>query len=509
MKRRNFLATAAAATILIAATGCGGPSSAAGTAKTSLSLATYQTPNSYVPGEMPNYGPADQYFQAVYDSLLNINEKGEPVPNLASEWSYDSSQKVLSLTLREGIKFTDGAVLDANAVKANLEKAKTGKGEAGSALKSVSAVDVKDATHVTLSLAEPDPSLLGSLSRASGYMASPQALGKSDLKTNPVGSGPYKLDQSKSTAGDSYVFTRNPDYWNKAAYPYDELKIRLLENATAALNGMRTGQLQGALASSNDFVKGAKDAGMNVTTYTNGALTGIYLWDREGKLAPALADVRVRQAINYAIDRDSLIKTLGDNRGKKTVQIFAPATAAYDASLENAYPYDVEKAKKLMAEAGYSSGFALKLPDFSPVFPAAQAAMTESMAAIGITITYEPITADQVVGSIFAAKWPMNFFTVTSSGAWNASQQTLLPDALFNPFKVSDPKVVELLNKAEKSDDAGRDAALRELNKHVVDQAWFAPWYFEEGAYVTTKDVAVTPQANVSVPALYNFKPAK
>jgi peptide/nickel transport system substrate-binding protein len=512
MKRRSFLASAVAASILLAATGCsnGGPTGGAAAASAgSLSLATIQVPTSYVPGEMPASGPESHYYQAVYDSLLNLDENGNPVPNLVTEWTYDDSQKVLNLVLRDNVKFSDGAVLDAAAVKANLEKAKAAKGEAGSSLKSVSSVEVKDSTHLTVNLTEPDPALLGSLSRSSGFMASPQALGNADLKTNPVGSGPYVLDQAKSTAGDNYVFTRNPNYWNKDAYPYDEVKIKLLENASAALNGLRAGQLQGVQASTNDLVKGARDAGMNVTTYTNGSVQGIWLWDREGKSAPALADVRVRQAINHAIDRDAIVKTLGAGRGKKTVQVFGPTTAAYDASLEDSYPYDVDKAKKLMADAGYGSGFSMKLPDFSPVYPSAQAAMTEAMAAIGITVTYEPITADQVVGSVIGAKWPMNYFSLTSSGAWNSSQQTMAPGALFNPFKVSDPKIVELLDKAKNSDDAGRDAALRELNKHVVEQAWFAPWYFEEGAYATSKDVKLTPQANVNVPALYNFAPAK
>jgi peptide/nickel transport system substrate-binding protein len=512
MKRRSFLASAVAASILLAATGCSGQQASGTTgssAAASLSLATYAVPNSYVPGEMPTGGPGDHFFQAVYDSLLNLDENGNPVPNLVTEWSFDGSQKVLNLTLRDDVKFSDGAALDAAGVKANLEKAKSGKGEAASALKAIGSVDVKDITHLTINLTEPDPALLGNLARSSGYMASPQVLGNADLTTNPVGSGPYVLDQSKSTPGDTYVYTRNENYWNKNAYPYNEVKIKLLENASASLNGLRSGQLQGALANTNDIVKGAKDAGLSVTTYTNGSVQGVYLWDREGKNTPALADVRVRQAINYAFDRETLVKTLGDGRGKASVQVFGPATAGYDPSLESTYTYDVEKAKKLMADAGYGSGFSMTLPDFSPVYPSAQAAMTEAMAAIGITVNYEPITADQVVGSVIGAKWPMNFFTLTSSGAWNSAQQTMTPDALFNPFHVNDPKIVELLEKAKNSDEAGRDAALRELNKHVVDQAWFAPWYFEEGAYATSKDVKVTAQSGVSVPPLHNFAPAK
>lgn len=511
MKRRIFLTSALAVSILITASACSGAQSGGSPAAQtgSLSLGVVQVPTSFVPGEMPAAGPESHYYQAVYDSLLNLDENGGPVPNVATEWSYDDSRKNLTLTLRNDVKFSDETPLDGEAVKANLLKAKAGKGEAGSSLKALDTVEVTDATHVVLKLKDPDPSLLASLGRSSGFMASPKALDSADLKTNPIGSGPYVLDQSKSTAGDKYVFTRNANYWHKDAYPYNEVDIKLLENSAAALNGLRAGQLQGVAASTNDLVKGAKDAGLNVVSYTNGSVQGIWLWDREGKNTPALGDVRVRQAINYAMDRDTILKTLGDGRGTKTAQIFGPNTGAYDASLDNTYPYDVEKAKKLMAEAGYASGFSMKLPDFSPVYPGAQAAMTEAMAAIGITVTYEPITADQVVGSIIGAKWPMNFFSLTSAGAWDSTQLAVAPDALFNPYHVNDPKIVHLVDTARTSDDAGRDSALRELNKYVVDQAWFAPWYFEEGAYATSKDVKTSGQANVTVPPLYNFAPAK
>src|SRR5205085_1134161 len=163
-----------------------------------------------------------------------------------------------------------------------------------------------------------DPGLLQSLARSSGYMASPATLTSPDATTDPVGSGPYVYDGSASTAGSSYVYTRNDDFWNAAAYPYDKVEVDFLDDTTAVLNGL----------------------------------------------------------------------------GTPTVQVFGPDSEGYDPALEGTYDYDVDKARSLMADAGYADGFAMTLPDFSPVYPDEQAAMTEALAAINITVTYAPITGD-------------------------------------------------------------------------------------------------------------------
>ncbi len=509
--RRSFVAAPAAALVLLTAA-CGGTSNGAsgsgGGADGSLTLATITPPTSFAVGEMSQSGPEDTYYQAVYDKLLTLDDEGQPSADLATDWSLDDTGTRLSLTLRDDVTFTDGATFDADAVKANIEKAKTAKGEAGTALGAVDSVEVVDPTHVDLVLSRPDPGLPQTLARSSGYMASPKALDTPDLKTKPVGSGPYELDQDKTTAGDTYVFTRNADYWNEDSYPYDQVTVKFLDDNTAALNGLRSGQIDGLYGPTADVVKGAKQANLSVTEYTNGGIEGVYLWDRDGKLAPALADVKVRQAINYAMDRDAIIKTVKGGLGAKTVQIFAPGSDGYDASLEGTYDYDLDKAKSLMSEAGYADGFEMDLPDFSPVFPDEQAAMTEALAAINIKVSYEPITGDQVVGSIIGGKWPVNFFTLTAGSPFEMIGLTLTQQSPFNPFKTADPKADELVQGAFAAPADEQPAALKKLDGYLVEQAWFAPWYAAEGAYVTAKGVGVAAVPGVSVPPLSAFAPA-
>ena len=506
--RRSVVATTVA-TLLVTLSACGGSSeeeSESGGGR--LTLATITPPTSFAVGEMSASGPEDTYYQAVYDKLLTLDADGQPIPSLATEWSYDETGTRLSLTLREGVTFTDGTPFDAAAVQANLESAKTKTGEAGTALGAIDSVEVVDDTHVDIVLSRPDPSIVTSLARSSGYMASPEALDSPDLKTNPVGSGPYVLDEEETTPGSSYVFTRNEDYWNAEDYPYDSVEVRFLDDTTATLNGLRSGELNGVTGSTSDMVAGGESAGLTVTTFTNGGIEGIYLWDRNGALAPELADVRVRQAINYALDRESIVDVVKGGLGQPTEQIFGPSSDAYDESLEGTYDFDVEKAEQLMEEAGYADGFSMTLPDFSPVFPDEQAAMTEAFASIDISVEYTPITGDQVVGSIIGGQWPANFFNLTAASPFEMIGLTLTQQSPFNPFKTSDPTVDQLVQEAQTSSGDDQTAALQELNRYLVENAWFAPWSAAEGAYLTTTDVAVEAVQGVSVPPLANFSPA-
>jgi peptide/nickel transport system substrate-binding protein len=507
--RRSLIAASAASLLLLAACGGGGGSSnGSGGGDDTLTLATVTPPSSFAVGAMAQSGPEDSYYQAVYDKLLRLDDKGEPEADLATEFSFDDAGTTLSLTLREGVTFSDGAVFDADAVKANLDAARAATGEAGKALASISEVTVVDATHVDLVLSRPDPGLLQSLARSSGYMASPDAVGSDDLATNPVGSGPYVLDESATTPGSDYVFTRNADYWDAGSYAYDDVEIKYLDDATAILNGLRSGQINGASTPTADAVQAAKDAGLTVTTYTSGGIEGIYLWDRGGSLVPALADVRVRQAINYAIDRQSIVDTVKGGLGVVTEQVFSPDSDGYDPAIEGTYDFDLDKAKQLMAEAGYADGFSMTLPDFSPVYPNEQAAMTEALSSLGIQVTYSPITGDQVVGSIIGGQWPADFFTLTAGSPYEMIGLTLTPQSPFNPFKSSDPQVDALVQAAYAAPADQQGAALKSLSDYLVDQAWFAPWYALEGAFSTSADVEVTAVPGVSVPPLSSFAPA-
>ncbi|MBF4635301.1 peptide ABC transporter substrate-binding protein [Agreia pratensis] len=505
--KRFTTAAAAAIAIAVALTACSGAGNKGSGGNESLTFAVVTPPTSFTPGAMPAGGPEATYFEPVYDTLLALDKDGQPVANLVTDWSYDEALTTLTVTLRDDVDFTDGQHFDAEALKANLEATKAGTGASGQALRFVNDVTVVDDTHADINLTAPDPSLLANLARSSGYVASPAALGTDTLATAPVGSGPYVLDADKSTPGDSYVYSRNPDYWNKDAYPYNAVTVRFVDDTTAILNGLRTGEINAVLGSSTEIVDGAKQADLSVSNYVNGAVEGMFIWDRAGKLVPALGDVRVRQAMNYAIDRETIIDKVKGGAGEVTMQPFSPQDPAHLASLEDAYPYDVAKAKQLMSEAGYADGFTMSLPDFSPIYPDEQAAMTEMLAAINIKLEFTPVTGDQVIGNLIQGQYPMNFFSLSATDAWNFSQLAIAQGGTFNPFHAEDATVASLLAKAQSSTGDEQAAALQEINSYVTEQAWFGLWYFQEGSIVTTNDVAVTVVPGTNVPPLANFSP--
>jgi len=508
MKRFTTVATAAVGVIALAAalTACaGGAEKASGD---SLTLAVITPPTTFTPGDMPAGGPEATYYEPVYDTLLALDDEGQPVANLITDWSYDDALTTLNVTLRDDVVFTDGEPFNAAALKANLEATKTGTGASGQALGFLSGVEVVDDTHADITLTAPDPSLLANLARSTGYIASPAVLGTDALATAPVGTGPYVLDTDKTTPGDTYVYTRNAEYWNKDAFPFEQVAVRFVDDTTALLNALRTGEINATLGASTEIVDGATKAGLNVDTFTNGSVEGIYIWDRGGKLVPALGDIRVRQAINHAMDRSSIVDTVKGGLGTLAEQPFAPQDPAHVAALNDMYPYDLDKAKALMAEAGYPDGFTMSLPDFSPVYPDEQAAMTEMLAAIGIKVEFTPVTGDQVIGNLIGGQYPMNFFSLSVTDAWNFSQLAIAQGGTFNPFHAADATAEKLLNEAQDATGDEQAAALQKLNTYVTEQAWFAPWYFQEGAIVTTTNVTVTTVPGTNVPPLARFAPA-
>ncbi|WP_328685719.1 ABC transporter substrate-binding protein [Streptomyces sp. NBC_00343] len=507
---RRIALTAVSAVLMLSAAACGsGSGSGSGKAATggTLTLAPLVAAQ---PWDLADAGLGNntQYYQPVYDSLLRLSPTAEVKPNLATKWSYNAARTVLTMTLRTGVKFTDGTALDATAVKTNLLHTEKGTSEAAGQLKGITGVNVVNASTVAIELSAPDPSLVPNLGNVAGMIASPKAIAAGTIKTTPVGSGPYTLDKSATTDGSTYTFVRNQGYWNKAAFPFDKIVLKPLTDPTAVLNALRSGQVNGALLASAKNVAPAKSSGLTVTKYTSGDVEGVYIWDREGKIVKALGDVRVRQALNYAFDRSTIVRTAKQGLGKATTQIFNPGGSAFDSSLDSTYSYDPAKAKQLLAEAGYPHGFSVTVPDVSSVFPDQQAAMVQQLEDIGIKVKVDKIPVTQFVSALLAGKYPLSYMTLASFRPWDTIQIEVAKSALWNPLHSSDPKVTDLITKAQSATGAVQDALFKQLNTYLVDQAWNAPWDSVENTYATTKNVTFTPQTFAAVPPIYNFKPA-
>jgi len=454
-----------------------------------------------------NWGNTAPFYQATYDTLLRMSNDGEVGPFLATDWSYDDTNTSLTLTLRDDVEFTDGSKLTSEVVKENLLRFQSGTSPAASSLARVSSVETPDDVTVVINLSEPDPALLAYLTRDAGTVASGEAIADDPAKlaTDPIGSGPYVLDTATTVTGSSYVYTINEDYWNPELQHYAKIVINVVGDPTAALNIIKSGEANAVRLANNQDLAEIEGAGWSLTpNYLN--VAGLLLFDRGGTMNPALGDVRVRQAINYAFDREGMLNALQKGAGKIYEQTFGEGTAAYDESLNETYGYDPEKAKKLMKDAGYADGFTLDIPTTASISPTQFNLITQQLAEIGITTRYTDL-GNNFIAEVTAGKWAADTQSLEQNGTWQLAQFMLAPEAIWNPFRYQDDQVDEYLEIMQYGTQEEQDAAAKALNRYVTEEAWFAWWYRPQVNFATDANTTVTPMSTNSFPAIYDFVP--
>jgi len=504
MRFTPAIAIAAVLATGIALTGCTSGGSNGGGDTTTLTLATSVDVNSFAPADSRDAHYV-QFYQPVYDSLIKLSPEGEYEPMLATEWSYDDTNTVLHLELRDGVTFTDGSAFDAEAVKANLLATKGGTGTSSAAFANIADVVPASETSVDIQLAQPDPGLIRQLALPGGMMASPAAIEAGTLATEPVGSGPYVLAEKGTTTGVQYTFTRNADYWDADALPYDTIVLKPITDATARLNALRSGQVDAAFGDALNAPE-AKSAGLTVTQSPGPGFQGLFLFDRDGEIAPELADVRVRQAINYAIDSETILDTLYDGAGTLTGQVFNPKSNAWDDGLNDTYAYDPDRAKALLEEAGLSDGFTLDIPE--PVYPNLSPLLAQQLAAVGITANFVQVPQQTVNDEYLSGKYALVWYQLQSSDPWQGINFWGSTNAPWNPLHTQDAEIDAQIAVIQSTTGAEQEEAFTALSQLYIDKAWFVPAYFPDAVYFSSKNVDVTPQALQIVPSIYNYSPA-
>ncbi|MCL7459652.1 ABC transporter substrate-binding protein [Micromonospora sp. MSM11] len=499
--------TAAFAVVALALAGCSGGGQANEAGSSQLVLGNNGDLLTWDPAEMKE-GAVIHYAEAVYDPLLRKTPESKIEGNLATSYEYNADLTELTLKLRDGVTFSDGAAFDADAVKVNIEARKKGAGSASEGARAIERVEVVDKATARLHLSEPSPGLLAALATYTGYMVSPTALSAGTIASNPVGSGPYTYDAGASEKGVKYTFKARDGYWNREAFPFESVVIRPYEEFTARYNALATGQIQ-FMYGTPDMVPKAKTDGLTVKTVP-GEWQGIILQDRAGKASAALGDVRVRQAINHALDRKAILDTHYGGFGQVSTQTFNPASEAWVPELNARYPYDPAKARELLAAAGYASGFKIKISYsegfMSPLVPI----VTQYLGDVGITVEQVPVNGF-ANGGLETLKGQPAFMLSFSTNipAWTDVLNKLTPTSLWNNFKYTDETVTRLLKEIPAAQGDKQAALYKELNTHLVEQAWFAPIVTQENVYLFKSDIDVTMQQAQLMPSLRFFAPAK
>jgi peptide/nickel transport system substrate-binding protein len=287
------------------------------------------------------------------ETLFRIDPQGNFVPLLAKEWKADTSARTLTITLQKGIKFQDGTDFNAAAVKWNMDQYKSSP--KASHLGSVSSIDVVDEYTVRLNLSQFDNNLMLNLARDAGRMISPTAYktnGDDWAQKNPVGTGPFSFVSWQKDV--SLKFKRFDGYWGGKPY-LDEISLIWYADSTAALLGFKAGNLD-ILQPDPNVAKDLQDSGQYVVdTRTDSPWYGLNLDTLKDPKSP-FTDIKVRQAIAYAFDTKTLANSLGYGYYMPTNQFAVPGSAYFNPNIVG-YPYNVQKAKDLLTQAGFPNGF--------------------------------------------------------------------------------------------------------------------------------------------------------
>ncbi|MBF6207387.1 hypothetical protein IU483_25350 [Streptomyces gardneri] len=405
-----------------------------------------------------------------YDQLFVLGPDGAPQGRLVEKWSVSEDGLRVTMKLREDASFRDGSSLDAAVVVANLERARTLPSPLiKSQMAAVVGSEVTAPYEVVVTLGGPTPVLPYLLAGGAGYIMNPVLFREGDPATQTDGSGAYRVESFTPRERVSYVRDRD-DYWDREAGKFARLVHRAIPDATALANAFAARQADIGQMQPNEVSSLTRRS--DITLHRVGAAYAmdLYLNFTEGPLI----DQKVRQAVNHAYDRRAVVDVMFPGSEPRWQQARA-GLSGFDPALEEIYPYDVERARALLTEAGYPGGVELGEVLVSSSAPQGlEDLLTQQLAAAGIKITTRRVDALQAyqfwnqgrnAGMIAYASYGMEY-SLGASYRWKLRQPGTMP-----------AEFTTLLTAAADSrlPDAERDKGYRKVSDYLARQALSAP----------------------------------
>jgi len=336
--------------------------------------------------------PTGSAIWSIFDSLVRRDLDGSAKPRLATSW-----ERIDDVTwrfhLREGVKFTNGEPFNAEAVKVNFTRMNTPPYNSVNQLyKQTGLKEVRIVDDYTIDLVTEEPTVNMLYWLEEAFIAAPKYVTETpadEVAKKPVGSGPYKLVEWRR--GDALVLTANEDYWGDAP-PVKDVVFRAIPEVSSRLNELRAGTVDLVDDITPDL---ADQANSDVSELiTKKGLRKMHMGISIKGEQPALADARVRQALNHAVDVPSIISSLMRD---STTQLASIVNAPNNNPALKPFSYDPEKARQLLAEAGYADGFPLTI-QWSTKFSGGKEiseVVGAYLEAVGIKPTYEAVELGQ------------------------------------------------------------------------------------------------------------------
>ncbi|MCF1465513.1 ABC transporter substrate-binding protein [Agrobacterium vitis] len=341
-------------------------------------------------------------WQNIFEGLVAIDRDGKIVPQLAKSWEISPDGLTYTFKLQEGVTFHDGEAFDSSVAKFTLDRARGPDSTNGQKrfFTAIDSIETPDKATLVLKLKEPAGSLLYWLGWPASVMVAPKSA--ADDKTNPIGTGPFKF--VSWAKGDRVELAANPDYWNKQVkLGLDKVVFRFIPDAQAQAAALKSGGVDAFPEfSAPELMDSFKDDAKLATVVGNTELKVVAGMNNTRK---PFNDKRVRQALMMAIDRSTLVEGAWSGYGTVIGSHYTPNDPGY-IDTTKVLPYNPEKAKALLEEAGYPNGFSftIKTPQMTYA-PRSAEIMQAMLAEIGVTMTIEPTE--------FPGKWVSDVFKGT------------------------------------------------------------------------------------------------
>jgi ABC-type transport system substrate-binding protein len=415
---------------------------------------------------------------AMFDRLLNFNpQTGVLEPGLALSYKYIGAKKLtFQLTLRPGVKFSDGTPVNAAAVKASFEHYISSGIYADLSSTYVKSFTVNSTDVLTINLAQPYSALPYILADRAGMIVSPAALAKygKNFAIHPVGAGPYMF--SSQVTGSSITLTRNPDYSSPSAVHLSGITYTIFQSQQAMESAVKAGQIdfaEGVAATDVPNLKG--DKGLVTQVLPSLAYDELVF---NPKVAGPLGNEKIREAVNYAINRTAVNSVLQGGLGKPMWEIMPPGNPYYNSAIAPTYPYSASKAQQLIASSGYTGSVS-----FSCILPTPSAYQTyapliqSELAAVGIKMNLVQEDITQALSDYNVRQKDPCFFIGFSGrpDPWESFEQNFASYGIYNGGRYNFG-IDDLLNQANAIyTPTAREQVFNQMAAVIKQTAPFAP----------------------------------
>ena len=445
-------------------------------------------------------GPGAQvaFISPAYDSYVYQAADGSFRPGLAASFGYasGSSNSTFTMTLKRGLKYADGSPLTAANVVHNLTYQKGAGFATSSLLQPFKAIQAVSRYKVKITTTRPVAGipLLFSQFYPTGFPISEAGLADpKQLDTRSFGIGPYVINPGATVPGSVYTYTANPKYYDQSKIHYKKFVIKVISDSNALLQAIKTGQVD-VMSGSPKAVPEARRAKLQVKSAT-ARNVGIWLLDRSGTAEKAMADVRVRRALNFAVDRKAVTRAVVGAFGTPTAQPANEGLDGFDPALEKVYPYNPTRAQQLLGTAGYPDGFPLTIVTVTPGQLQAQA-VAGYLERVGVDVSY---VNDDTFRAQLSGRYPA--MILSYAGPMEVLLNLAIrPTSPANVFKSTNPNLQGLIDGYGLANAAGRARIGKQITKFLVDNAWFLPIYNEHALWFARPNVA-----GVRVTAAWSF----